>query len=219
VLAIQDITTVRAEDKGRCIALHPEIAIDAIEGALLGLVNARFFSRTGGKAAQPKTRPSPKRKVGAGSTMPNAPPCSNSCASVTARPGTRSRTPSTRTNKRALEAVSASLEGKTARQKNPHAKGSLAFAAGVFARLGGWTGYYGKPGPVVMLHGLVQLDTKKCVNPVGSGPGVIRSSGESGEMIAAMSRSSKRSSCRAPPSAGALSEGARAAAQGCVCAA
>jgi hypothetical protein len=54
----------------------------------------------------------------------------------------------------ALEAISASLEGNTARQKNPHPKGSLAFAAWVCARLGGWTGYYGKPGPIVMLKGL-----------------------------------------------------------------
>ena len=53
-----------------------------------------------------------------------------------------------------LEAVSAQLEGKTARQKNPHPKGSLAFAAWVIARLGGWTGYYGKPGPQVMRRGL-----------------------------------------------------------------
>lgn len=61
----------------------------------------------------------------------------------------------------ALEAVSASLEGKTARQKNPHPKGSLAFAAWVLARLGGWTGYYGKPGPIVMLHGLVRFQAIK----------------------------------------------------------
>ena len=61
----------------------------------------------------------------------------------------------------ALEAVSASLEGKTARQKNPHPKGSLAFAAWAFARLGGWTGYYGKPGPVVILAGLVQFHAIK----------------------------------------------------------
>jgi len=54
----------------------------------------------------------------------------------------------------ALEAVSAELEGKTEKQKNPHPTGSLAFAAWVCARLGGWTGYYGKPGPVVMLRGL-----------------------------------------------------------------
>lgn len=53
-----------------------------------------------------------------------------------------------------LEAVSARLEGKTERQKNPHPKGSLAFAAWVLARLGGWTGYYGKPGPQVMRRGL-----------------------------------------------------------------
>ena len=57
----------------------------------------------------------------------------------------------------ALEAVSATLEGKTEKQKNPHPKGSLAFAAWVCARLGGWTGYYGKPGPVVMLNGLYQF--------------------------------------------------------------
>jgi hypothetical protein len=53
-----------------------------------------------------------------------------------------------------LEAISARLEGKTARQRNPHPKGSLAFAAWVMGRLGGWTGYYGKPGPQVMRRGL-----------------------------------------------------------------
>jgi hypothetical protein len=53
-----------------------------------------------------------------------------------------------------LEALSAKLEGRTARQKNPHPKGSLAFAAWVIARLGGWDGYYGKPGPKTMRWGL-----------------------------------------------------------------
>jgi hypothetical protein len=56
-----------------------------------------------------------------------------------------------------LEAVSASLEGKTQRQRNPHPEGSLAFAAWVIARLGGWTGYYGKPGPKVMRIGLTEF--------------------------------------------------------------
>jgi hypothetical protein len=56
-----------------------------------------------------------------------------------------------------LEAVSRDLEGKTARQQNPHPKGSLAFAAWVIARLGGWTGYYGKPGPKVMRIGLQEF--------------------------------------------------------------
>ena len=53
-----------------------------------------------------------------------------------------------------LEALSAQIEGKTARQKNPHPRGSLAFAAWVIGRLGGWTGYYGKPGPRIMRQGL-----------------------------------------------------------------
>jgi hypothetical protein len=61
----------------------------------------------------------------------------------------------------ALEAVSAQLEGQTARQKNPHPRGSLASAAWVCARLGGWTGYYGKPGPVVMLRGWLEFQAIK----------------------------------------------------------
>jgi hypothetical protein len=56
-----------------------------------------------------------------------------------------------------LEAVSARLEGKTERQRNPHPKGSMAFAAWVMARLGGWTGYYGKPGSQVMRRGLEEF--------------------------------------------------------------
>ena len=60
-----------------------------------------------------------------------------------------------------LERVCRSLEGNTAKQKNPHAPGSLAYAAWVFARLGGWTGYYGKPGPIVMLRGLTQFHAIK----------------------------------------------------------
>jgi hypothetical protein len=53
-----------------------------------------------------------------------------------------------------LEALSARLEGATARQKNPHPKNDLGFATWVIARLGGWTGYYGKPGPKVISRGL-----------------------------------------------------------------
>ncbi|MCA8932647.1 MAG: IS4 family transposase, partial [Rhodospirillaceae bacterium] len=60
-----------------------------------------------------------------------------------------------------LEACCAELEGKTERQKNPHPKGSLAYAAWVCARLGGWTGYYGKPGPVVMLEGWLEFQARK----------------------------------------------------------
>jgi hypothetical protein len=60
-----------------------------------------------------------------------------------------------------LEAVSAKLEGKTERQKNAHSKGSLAFAAWVIARLGGWDGYYGKPGPKTMRLGLEAFERIK----------------------------------------------------------
>ena len=60
-----------------------------------------------------------------------------------------------------LRAYTAKLEGKTTRQKNPHPEDSLAYAAWVCARLGGWTGYYGKPGPVVMLQGWLQLQAAK----------------------------------------------------------
>ena len=60
-----------------------------------------------------------------------------------------------------LAAYCTKLEGKTARQKNPHPSGSLAYAAWVCARLGGWTGYYGKPGPIVMLSGWQQFQAGK----------------------------------------------------------
>ena len=60
-----------------------------------------------------------------------------------------------------IEAVSTSLEGRTARQKNPHPRGSLAFASWVCARLGGWTGYYGKPGPIVMFEGWFELQAMR----------------------------------------------------------
>ncbi|MEH2489138.1 IS4 family transposase [Bradyrhizobium sp. AZCC 2230] len=60
-----------------------------------------------------------------------------------------------------IEAVSAKLEGKTERQKNAYPKGSLAFAAWVIARLGGWDGYYGKPGPKTMRLGLEAFQSIK----------------------------------------------------------
>jgi hypothetical protein len=60
-----------------------------------------------------------------------------------------------------LAAYCDKLEGKTARQKNPHPSGSLAYAAWVCARLGGWTGYYGKPGPLVMLNGWIEFQAAK----------------------------------------------------------
>lgn len=50
-------------------------------------------------------------------------------------------------------AVSRSLEGKTARQKNHHAEGSLDRLAWVVARLGGWNRCYKPPNPETMAAG------------------------------------------------------------------
>ena len=58
-----------------------------------------------------------------------------------------------------IEAIGATLEGRTARQRNPHPLGSLAHATWICARLGGWTGYYGKPGPIVLVRGHQRLLT------------------------------------------------------------
>src|SRR6185312_6471121 len=46
-----------------------------------------------------------------------------------------------------------SREGGTARQKNPHPEGSLAWLSWVIARYGGWNCYYKPPGPKTMAQG------------------------------------------------------------------
>jgi len=58
-----------------------------------------------------------------------------------------------------LEATNTHIEGKTALQKNPHRKHSLAWAAWIIARLGGWDGYSSSrpPGPITFKHGLDQF--------------------------------------------------------------
>ena len=60
-----------------------------------------------------------------------------------------------------VEACCAQVEGKTERQKNPNPRGSLAYATWVCARLGGWTGYYGKPGPITLLRGWQTIQDAK----------------------------------------------------------
>jgi len=54
-----------------------------------------------------------------------------------------------------LGVLQASLEGKTAKQKNPHLKHSIAWLAWIIARLGGWTGYASErpPGPITFRRG------------------------------------------------------------------
>jgi hypothetical protein len=55
-----------------------------------------------------------------------------------------------------LHALPPEVEGKTALQKNPHLKNSLAWAGWIIAKLGGWDGYpKSKPaGPITFRHGL-----------------------------------------------------------------
>ncbi len=56
-----------------------------------------------------------------------------------------------------IAVIGKTLEGKTERQKNRHAIGSLAWLAWIAARLGGWNCYYKPPGPKTMANGWKQL--------------------------------------------------------------
>ena len=53
----------------------------------------------------------------------------------------------------AAAALGPTLQGKTARQRNPHPAGSLAWMSWIVARLGGWNCYYKSPGPKTMRDG------------------------------------------------------------------
>lgn len=59
-----------------------------------------------------------------------------------------------------LAALNQSLQGSTARQRNPHPPDSLAWAAWIIAKLGGWHEYEARPaGPITMHHGLTYFRT------------------------------------------------------------
>jgi hypothetical protein len=55
-----------------------------------------------------------------------------------------------------LEELNPKLEGNSDKSKNPHDRKSLAWAAWIIARLGGWKGYQSQrpPGPTIMTRGL-----------------------------------------------------------------
>ena len=57
----------------------------------------------------------------------------------------------------AAEAIAPTLEGRTARQQNPHPRQSLAWLSWIIARLGGWNCYYKPPGPKTMRAGWAQF--------------------------------------------------------------
>ena len=55
-----------------------------------------------------------------------------------------------------LDNLNTTVQGKTALQQNPHANRSLAWAAWIIAKLGGWDGYPSSkpPGPITFRNGL-----------------------------------------------------------------
>jgi len=58
-----------------------------------------------------------------------------------------------------LISVGARVEGRTAKQQNPHRGETLAWGGWVIARLGGWKGYRSqrRPGPIVYHRGLTRF--------------------------------------------------------------
>jgi DDE family transposase len=58
-----------------------------------------------------------------------------------------------------IDALTKSLQGKTELQKNPHPAKTLASAAWVIAKLGGWSGYasHKPPGPITFHNGLARF--------------------------------------------------------------
>jgi hypothetical protein len=60
-----------------------------------------------------------------------------------------------------IEALTKSLQGKTQLQKNPHPPKTLAWAAWLIAKLGGWSGYasHRPPGPITFHNGLARFHT------------------------------------------------------------
>lgn len=88
--------------------------------------------------------------------------CGNIMALVQARNGTTTQEATQVFDKHeitVLESLRKSLEGKTDKQKNPHPAGSLAYAAWVIARLGGWKGLPSQrpPGPITFKNGLIEF--------------------------------------------------------------
>ena len=53
----------------------------------------------------------------------------------------------------AADAIAPTVQGRTARQQNPHPRHSLAWLAWIITRLGGWNCYCKPPGPKTMRAG------------------------------------------------------------------
>src|SRR5215471_14233873 len=76
-----------------------------------------------------------------------------------------------------LDVINKDLQGNTQLQKNPHRKRTLAWAAGLIAKLGGWTGYasHKPPGPITFYNGLAQFQA------LAAGSNMCRCPSEDGE--------------------------------------
>ena len=85
----------------------------------------------------------------------------------------------------ALEAINAQVEGKTEKQKNPHTRYGLAWAAWIIARLGGWPfdtlrrllllpaarSHHLQAWPGILSRPRYGMGAEKCVHPLGPAPG------------------------------------------------
>jgi hypothetical protein len=60
-----------------------------------------------------------------------------------------------------LTVMNIELSGTTTKTENPHPNNSMAWAAWIIARAGGWSGYQSQrqPGPTTMMMGLTEFDT------------------------------------------------------------
>ena len=102
---------------------------------------------------------------------------------VQARDGRRAEPASlafTQEERAALEAVNAQVEGKTEKQKNPHTRRGLAWAAWIIARLGGWPfdklrrllllpaarSHHLQAWPGILSRPRYGMEAEKCVHPL-----------------------------------------------------
>jgi hypothetical protein len=56
MLAIQDTTSVRVDERGVGLSAHPVLAVDALSGSPLGLVDLIFLDREGGRKGERRER-------------------------------------------------------------------------------------------------------------------------------------------------------------------
>jgi hypothetical protein len=154
VLAIQDSTAAKSKGRGG-LYLHVCLAVDADDGAILGLAHGQILKRAEGRKVQRRGLPTSQKESqrwldGADAAARAGAPARKGACAPSSTPSRRTTFPSSRPS---APSSRASPNGK--RTRTP--RRSPAYASRVCARLGGWTGYYGKPGPVVTPEGWFQF--------------------------------------------------------------